>query len=167
MQTNWRSYGLTQSRGSLPKGPVTLMVHIASVWVPFTSESKEAIASYPGNPEGTAAGTAGGRPQAGHVPAPPQPHEASKAIAATSSCAIWAKSPTAVSEINGSRPNRHCYDQLVKVAKRKTAEADVKLDDRGRRIEADDTDFGDNVLIVDPTERLHQLVKRARTTRSQ
>ncbi len=45
--TNWRSYGLTQSRGSLPKGPVTLMVHIASVWVPFTSESKEAVASYP------------------------------------------------------------------------------------------------------------------------
>jgi DNA topoisomerase-6 subunit B len=24
-----------------------LMVHIASVWVPFTSESKEAVASYP------------------------------------------------------------------------------------------------------------------------
>ncbi len=45
--TNWRSYGLAQSRGSLPKGPVTLMVHIASVWVPFTSESKEAVASYP------------------------------------------------------------------------------------------------------------------------
>ena len=45
--TNWRSYGLSQSRGSLPKGPVTLMVHIASVWVPFTSESKEAVASYP------------------------------------------------------------------------------------------------------------------------
>ena len=45
--TNWRSYGLSQSRGSVPKGPVTLMVHIASVWVPFTSESKEAVASYP------------------------------------------------------------------------------------------------------------------------
>ena len=30
-----------------PTGPVTLMVHMASVWVPFTSESKEAIASYP------------------------------------------------------------------------------------------------------------------------
>ena len=28
-------------------GPVTIMVHMASVWVPFTSESKEAIASYP------------------------------------------------------------------------------------------------------------------------
>ena len=47
MSTNWRSYGLSQSRGSLPSGPVTLMVHMASVWVPFTSESKEAVASYP------------------------------------------------------------------------------------------------------------------------
>ncbi|MFM8292194.1 MAG: ATP-binding protein [Planctomycetia bacterium] len=45
--TNWRSYGLSQSRGGLPSGPVTAMVHVASVWVPFTSESKEAIASYP------------------------------------------------------------------------------------------------------------------------
>ncbi len=44
---NWRAYGLTQARGQLPTGPVTVMVHMASVWVPFTSESKEAIASYP------------------------------------------------------------------------------------------------------------------------
>jgi DNA topoisomerase-6 subunit B len=47
LDTNWRNYGLSQSRGALPAGPVTLMVHIASVWVPFTSESKEAIAHYP------------------------------------------------------------------------------------------------------------------------
>jgi len=26
---------------------MVVMVHIASVWVPFTSESKEAVASYP------------------------------------------------------------------------------------------------------------------------
>jgi len=45
--TNWRSYGVQQSRGALPNGPMTLMVHIVSVWVPFTSESKEAIAHYP------------------------------------------------------------------------------------------------------------------------
>ncbi len=31
---------------ALPIGPAALLVHIASVWVPFTSESKEAIASY-------------------------------------------------------------------------------------------------------------------------
>lgn len=45
--TAWKSYGLSQSGGALPTGPVTIFVHIASVWVPFTSESKEAIAHYP------------------------------------------------------------------------------------------------------------------------
>ncbi|MBI5849626.1 MAG: DNA topoisomerase VI subunit B [Planctomycetes bacterium] len=44
--TNWRSYGLTQPRGAIPIGPMVIFVHIASVWVPFTSESKEAIAGY-------------------------------------------------------------------------------------------------------------------------
>jgi len=47
IQTNWRSYGLQQPRGALPIAPMVILVHIASVWVPFTSESKEAIASYP------------------------------------------------------------------------------------------------------------------------
>jgi DNA topoisomerase-6 subunit B len=45
--TDWRSYQLQQPRGALPIGPMVLMIHIASVWVPFTSESKEAIAHYP------------------------------------------------------------------------------------------------------------------------
>ncbi|MBN1764750.1 MAG: DNA topoisomerase VI subunit B [Sedimentisphaerales bacterium] len=47
MQTNWRLYGLSQSKGALPAGPITVIVHMASVWVPFTSESKEAVAHYP------------------------------------------------------------------------------------------------------------------------
>jgi DNA topoisomerase-6 subunit B len=47
LEVNWRNYGLSQSRGALPTGPMVLLVHIASVWVPFTSESKEAIAHYP------------------------------------------------------------------------------------------------------------------------
>ncbi len=46
MTTDWKSYGLQQSRGALPTGPLVVMVHMASVWVPFTSESKEAIAHY-------------------------------------------------------------------------------------------------------------------------
>ncbi len=46
-RTNWRSYGLKQSSGSLPQGPCVILVHMASVWVPFTSEAKEAIAHYP------------------------------------------------------------------------------------------------------------------------
>ena len=47
LTVDWKSYGLQQARGALPIGPAVLFVHIASVWVPFTSESKEAVASYP------------------------------------------------------------------------------------------------------------------------
>jgi DNA topoisomerase-6 subunit B len=45
--TNWKTYGLQQPRGALPIGPMVIFVHLASVWVPFTSESKEAIAGIP------------------------------------------------------------------------------------------------------------------------
>lgn len=46
-ETNWKSYGLQQSNGALPVGPVVILVHFVSVWAPFTSEAKEAIAHYP------------------------------------------------------------------------------------------------------------------------
>ncbi|HLG22396.1 MAG TPA: DNA topoisomerase VI subunit B [Candidatus Manganitrophaceae bacterium] len=46
LETSWRNYGVSQSRGALPAGPMVIFVHMASVWVPFTSESKEAIADY-------------------------------------------------------------------------------------------------------------------------
>lgn len=46
LTTSWRNYGVSQSRGALPGGPMVIFVHMASVWVPFTSESKEAIADY-------------------------------------------------------------------------------------------------------------------------
>jgi DNA topoisomerase-6 subunit B len=46
LETSWRNYGVVQSRGALPAGPMVVFVHMASVWVPFTSESKEAIADY-------------------------------------------------------------------------------------------------------------------------
>ncbi len=46
LETTWRNYGVSQSRGALPVGPMVIFVHMASVWVPFTSESKEAIADY-------------------------------------------------------------------------------------------------------------------------
>jgi len=46
LETAWRNYGISQSRGALPAGPMVVFVHMASVWVPFTSESKEAIADY-------------------------------------------------------------------------------------------------------------------------
>ena len=47
LTTDWKNYGISQSRGALPTGPMLIMVHMASVWVPFTSEAKEAVAHYP------------------------------------------------------------------------------------------------------------------------
>jgi DNA topoisomerase-6 subunit B len=46
MSTAWKSYGVDQSKGALPTGPLTILAEISSVWVPFTSESKEAVAHY-------------------------------------------------------------------------------------------------------------------------
>ena len=45
---DWRRYGLEQRGGSgLPFGPAIVLIHVASVKVPFTSEAKEAVASIP------------------------------------------------------------------------------------------------------------------------
>ena len=45
---NWRNYNLDQPGGSgIPNGPAVLMVHVASTNVPFTSESKDALANIP------------------------------------------------------------------------------------------------------------------------
>jgi DNA topoisomerase VI subunit B len=45
-ETNWKSYEVQQPKGSLPVAPLAIAVHLASVWVPFTSEAKEAVAHY-------------------------------------------------------------------------------------------------------------------------
>jgi len=42
-QVNWRSYNLSQQ--GIPTGPVMILVHVASTNVPFTSESKDAVAA--------------------------------------------------------------------------------------------------------------------------
>jgi len=43
----WKQYGLNQPGGGVPSGPVLLLIHVASTNVPFTSESKDAIAEIP------------------------------------------------------------------------------------------------------------------------
>ena len=43
----WKQYGLNQPGGGIPLGPVILLIHVASINVPFTSESKDAIADIP------------------------------------------------------------------------------------------------------------------------
>jgi DNA topoisomerase-6 subunit B len=148
MSTNWRSYGLSQSRGSLPSGPVTLMVHMASVWVPFTSESKEAVAGYPEiQKELRLALQSVGRKLAMFLRKRLRvKHEGERR-------AIFQRYlgevADAVSGINKTDRTK-LYERLLEVAKKRTLEADVALDDRGRPIDEDAVDFGENVLIVDP-----------------
>jgi len=155
--TNWRAYGLSQSRGSLPSGPVTLMVHMASVWVPFTSESKEAIAGYPEiQRELRLALQSVGRKLKMYL------HRRHRMKHQGERRNIFQRYlrevADAVSRINAADGDA-LYEQLLRVAQRKTAEADVKLDDRGRVVDdGDDGEFGENVLIVDGADRQEEPI---------
>ena len=146
--TNWRSYGLSQSRGGMPNGPVTAMVHVASVWVPFTSESKEAIASYPEiQKEIRLALQAVGRNLGMYLRR--RLRVAQEGQRRTIFLRYLGEVASAVSQINGV-DRAKLYEQLLAVAKKRTAEADVKLDDRGRPIqeEEEELELGDNCIIV-------------------
>jgi DNA topoisomerase-6 subunit B len=147
LSTNWRAYGLSQSRGSLPSGPITVMVHVASVWVPFTSESKEAIAHYPEiQKEIRLALQAVGRKLGMYMRR--RLRVAQEGQRRSIFLRYLGEVAAAVSQINGT-DRAKLYERLLAVAKKKTAEADVKLDDRGRPIEeSDELDLGDNCIIV-------------------
>jgi len=150
---NWRAYGLTQPRGQLPIGPVTVMVHMASVWVPFTSESKEAIASYPEIMKELRLGLqAVGRKLAMYLNRRKRVRQEGERREIF--LRYLGEVATAVSSIKeyGDRSRKELYSRLVDVAKKKTAVADTKLDDRGKKVEAAGEDFGENVLIVDSEE---------------
>jgi DNA topoisomerase-6 subunit B len=148
MSTNWRAYGLGQSRGSLPSGPITVMIHMASVWVPFTNESKEAIASYPEiQKELRLALQAVGRKLGMFLRKRLRVrHEGERR---NLFLRYVGEVAGAVSRINGANRDK-LFDQLLTVAKKRTAEADVELDDRGKPVEEDAEDFGENVIIVQP-----------------
>jgi DNA topoisomerase-6 subunit B len=150
LSTNWRSYGLSQSRGSLPSGPVTVMVHVASVWVPFTSESKEAIASYPEiQKEIRLALQAVGRKLGMYLRR--RLRVAQEGQRRSIFLRYLKEVAGAVSVINGIDREK-LYEQLLAVAKKKTAEADVKLDDRGKPIQdEEELELGDNCIIVPQT----------------
>jgi DNA topoisomerase-6 subunit B len=150
MGTNWRAYGLSQSRGGLPSGPVTILVHMASVWVPFTSESKEAVASYPEiQKEIRLALQAVGRKLAMYV----RRRQKVKQEGERRNIFLryLGEVATAVNELNGANRDK-LYNQLLSVAKKKTAQADMKFDKSGNPIFDDESqeEYGDNVLIVKP-----------------
>ncbi len=149
--TNWRAYGLAQSRGQLPVGPITVMVHMASVWVPFTSESKEAVAAYPEIMKELRLGLqAVGRKLAIYLNRRKRVRqEGERREVFLRYLGEVASAVTAIKD-SGDRSRKQLYGRLVDIAKRKTAVADTKLDERGKRIEEAEADFGENVLIVNP-----------------
>ncbi len=156
MSTNWRAYGLSQSRGGLPSGPITVMIHMASVWVPFTNESKEAIASYPEiQKELRLALQAVGRKLGMYLRRRLRVrHEGERR---NLFLRYVGEVATAVCRINGGKRDK-LYEQLLSVAKKRTAEADVELDDCGKPIEEDGEDFGENVIIVAAEEQRDNVV---------
>jgi DNA topoisomerase-6 subunit B len=152
--TNWRAYGLAQSRGQLPVGPVTVMVHMASVWVPFTSESKEAVAAYPEIMKELRLGLQSvGRKLAIYLNRRKRvKQEGERREVFLRYLGEVATAVAAIKEY-GDRPRKELYGRLVDIANKKTAVADTQLDDRGRKIEESAEDFGENVIIVNPEEQ--------------
>lgn len=146
-QLNWRPYGLGQARGQLPSGPISIMVHMASVWVPFTSESKEAIASYPEIQKELRLGIqAVGRKLGMYLNAKNRVKQEGERR--NIFLRYLGEVAEAVSVINGANKAK-LYESLLEVAKKKTAEADAKFNDRGKRVEKDPLEeLGENVLII-------------------
>ena len=147
---NWRSYGLSQSRGNLPQGPVTVMVHMASVWVPFTSESKEAIAGYPEIQKELRLGLqAVGRKLGMYLNRRQKVKQEGERRSIFLRYLGEVAAACGVLQEYSDKKQAELYEKLLHIAKRKTAEADTKLDQRGKKIEEEAEDFGENVLIVE------------------
>jgi len=148
-ETAWRNYNLSQPRGSLPVGPLVIMIHMASVWVPFTSESKEAIADYDEIRKemklalmecGRKLGTYLRKRQA-------MARQAERRDVFERYIGEISK---AVNAINGA-DTKKLYDALLKEAKKRTAIADAQLNEDGKMVknQEDDLKQDDAVVLVE------------------
>ncbi len=148
IEAGWRNYGLQQARGSLPSGPVVVMIHMASTWVPFTSESKEAIADYDEiRKEMRLALQECGRKLGTYL------RRRQKMRRESERRNVFARYIGEISmaceRITGSDAGE-IRDALETIASRKTAEADQQLDDEGRVVEAGGgLAVDDSVIIID------------------
>jgi hypothetical protein len=131
--------------------------------VPFTSESKEAIASYPEIQKEIRLGLqTAGRKLGMYL------NRRLRVKQQTDRREIFLRYlkevSGAVSEINGAEQEA-LYNELVKVAKKVTADADMQMDDRGRKISQEEQELANDaaVLIVDPLNAAAAL-NRAVTT---
>jgi DNA topoisomerase-6 subunit B len=137
-ETSWRNYNLSQPRGSVPVGPLVILIHMASVWVPFTSESKEAIADYDEiRKEMKLALMECGRKLGTYLR---KRHKMQRQAARRDVFARYiGEISKAVNAINGTDAKK-LYDKLLAEARKRTAIADAQLDEEGRTVQKDDTE---------------------------
>ena len=132
LDTAWRNYGLTQPRGALPIAPLAVVIHMASVWVPFTSESKEAIADYDEiRKEMKLALQECGRKLGTYVRRRQRMRREGERRAVFER--YIGEVAKACHDITGVETER-LYEALKRTAQKKTAEFDQQLDDEGRII---------------------------------
>jgi DNA topoisomerase VI subunit B len=149
-ETGWRNYQLSQPRGSVPVGPLVIMIHMASVWVPFTSESKEAIADYDEiRKEMKLALMECGRKLGTYL------RKRQKMQREAARRDVFARYigeiSKAVNAINGT-DTRKLYEALQEQARIRTAMADAELDEEGRTVKKDEIDElknDESVVIVE------------------
>ena len=150
VETSWKNYNLAQPRGSLPVGPLVIMIHLASVWVPFTSESKEAIADFDEiRKEMKLALMICGR-KLGMYLRKRQKMQKESARRDVFERYIGEISK-AINAINGTDTVK-LYDRLLEEARKRTAIADSQLDEEGRTIKKDeheDLKNDDTVVLVE------------------
>ncbi len=144
-ETAWKNYNLSQPRGSLPVGPLVIMIHMASVWVPFTSESKEAIADYDEiRKEMKLALMECGRKLGTYLrKRQKMRREGERRDVFERYIGEIAK---AINAINGADAKK-LYDKLLEQARERTAVADQQLDEDGKVVREEEPDI-DGVIIV-------------------
>ncbi len=154
LEASWRNYGLSQPRGSLPVGPLVVMIHMASVWVPFTSESKEAIADYDEiRKEMKLALQECGRKLGTYLrKRQKMRREGQKRDVFARYIGEIARSCNALTGVD----TQELYDALLDQARQRTEIADAILDDEGKVVGIKgqkDDDLGDDVIIIDTGPR--------------
>lgn len=159
LDTNWRNYGISQPRSGQPEGPLIIFVHMASVWVPFTSESKEAIADYDEiRKEIKLAIQECGRKLMTYV------RKRQRIEREAARRGVFEKYigevVTAVGKIRGltEKKQTELYTVMMETAKQRTLQADMQLDEDGNPLPPDPSgkkeragklDGDDNVVIIE------------------
>ena len=147
METSWKNYGLSQPRNGLPVGPLVVLIHMASVWVPFTSESKEAVADYDEiRKEMKLALQECGRKLGIYLRRRTRMKKEAERRSVFER--YIGEIATACEAVTGADAKK-IYDALKKQAARKTAEADTRLDEDGRIVDSTTRlDDDEQVIII-------------------